>query len=115
LGYHTLTPGVSTHSSANDVTGNPYGWRLSTDGDWAGFARLGYRLNPNWRIELEGGYRKGDVTSFMGASTRAQPIGLCDAGTLRTAAAPNCRPPHGNLDAWSFMGNVIYDFLPSSR
>ena len=28
---------------------------------------------------------------------------------------PSCGGPSGHLDAYTVMGNVIYDFLPSSR
>ena len=45
--------------------------KLSLKTDWLGFARVGYRFDPHWRLEVEGGYRpsklKG-VTSFDGAN-----------------------------------------------
>src|SRR5690606_37769055 len=37
------------------------GFDVEIDDDWAGFARLGYRFTPNWRVELEGGYRPGEI------------------------------------------------------
>ena len=40
------------------------GFDIEVDDDWAGFARLGYRFTPNWRVELEGGYRPGEVESI---------------------------------------------------
>ena len=49
----------------------------------------------NWRVELEGGYRKGDISSIRGASARAQPYALCTANVIRTAAAPACGSPGG--------------------
>ncbi len=36
-------------------------WNYEVNNGWAAFARLGYRFNPNWRVELEGGYRSGDI------------------------------------------------------
>lgn len=36
--------------------------------DWAGFARLGYRLNANWRIEAEAGYRESNELELGGVT-----------------------------------------------
>ncbi len=52
----TTSSGLATFDN-----GRPFDYNISTDGDWLGFARLGYRFAPNWRAELEGGYRKGDI------------------------------------------------------
>jgi outer membrane protein OmpA-like peptidoglycan-associated protein len=61
---------------------------VDADDTWMGVARLGYRLSPNWRLELEGAYRPGEVP---------------DGGLF---------PAGGNLEVWSLMGNVIVDFIP---
>ena len=53
-------------STGNMVDGSPFSYNVSTNDDWAGFARLGYRYTPNWRVEFEGGYRPGDVTTAIG-------------------------------------------------
>ena len=58
------------------------------ENSWTGFARLGYRFNPNWRFELEGGYRPGDSE---------------EPGVL------------GEVKVWSVMGNIIWDFMPDSQ
>ncbi|MCI3135408.1 outer membrane protein, partial [Phenylobacterium aquaticum] len=112
LGYHT-PEGAEMTSSNNSASGAPYNWDLTQKDDWAGFARLGYQLNDHWRVELEGGYRAGDVQSFRGSSSQAI-IGLCTPGVLRTAASPNCGAPSGSMASWTVMGNVIYDILPDS-
>ncbi|MEI6440595.1 MAG: OmpA family protein [Alphaproteobacteria bacterium] len=112
MGYHA--PDSFTLSSSNNASnGKPYEWNLSQKEDWAGFARLGYRVSNNWRVELEGGYRPGDVNSFRGGANQAI-AGLCAPGVIRTAAAPTCGTPLGNLQVWSLMGNVLYDFAPDA-
>ena len=112
LGYH-WPDSLEAKSSVNGANGAPYRWDFNQDKDWAGFARLGYQVNPNWRVELELGYRPGDVDSIRGSGPNAI-VGLCTPGVVRTAAAPSCGSPSGDLEAWTLMGNVIYDFLPDS-
>lgn len=117
-GWHQLERGgVHTHSSNNAPDGAPYGYKFAIqgEGDFAGFGRLGYRVTPNWRVEVEGGYRKGEIQSIRGSANRSQPYALCTAGVIRTAAAPTCGSPGGDLNAYTAMGNVIYDFLPNSK
>ena len=65
LGYHTMDD-FGTNSEANAPDGGPYNFNWGTEDTWAGFVRLGYRFNPNWRVELEGGYRPGDIESAIG-------------------------------------------------
>ncbi len=87
LGWHTME-GIKTESDQNAADNQHYKWTYSTDDDWTGFVRLGYQFTPNVRVELEGGYRPGDVDSIRGPANRPQPIGLCASGVIRTAAAP---------------------------
>ncbi|RZI98357.1 MAG: cell envelope biogenesis protein OmpA, partial [Brevundimonas sp.] len=54
-GYHTLGD-VETRSQTTGAL-----FDIGTEGDWAAFARLGYRFDQNWRVELEGGYRQNDI------------------------------------------------------
>ena len=49
-------PGLTNAES--QATGN--NWNFGVNDSWAAFARLGYRFNPNWRVELEGG--SGELT-----------------------------------------------------
>src|SRR4051812_22046248 len=117
VGYHAMDglEGASSNAASNGV---PYRWTWFTDNDWTGFARLGYRFNPNWRLELEGGYRKGDLRSVRarGSQTPAfNNTGLCAPGIVRTAGAPACGSPTGKVDAWTGMVNVLYDIMPSSK
>lgn len=112
LGYH-MPEGIEAASSNNSAGGSPYNWDFNQEEDWTGFARLGYQLNEHWRVELEGGYRPGDIESIRGGSSNAI-LGLCTAGVIRTAAAPACGSPSGEIESWTVMGNVIYDFAPGS-
>ena len=69
LGYH-WPDGIVGESSNNAANAFPYNWRFNQEDDWAGFARLGYQLNDHWRVELELGYRGGDITSVRGVTPR---------------------------------------------
>ncbi|MBW8304453.1 MAG: porin family protein, partial [Brevundimonas sp.] len=90
-GYHM--PDVQTDRSIDE---------FEVDDDWAGFARLGYRFTPNWRVELEGGYRPGE----LGEMTASGTPGICNA----VPAAGPCEIPEGDITATTLMMNVIYDF-----
>src|SRR5215216_5023119 len=57
VGYHAMD-GLEGSSSNTAPNGIPYRWTWFTDNDWVGFGRIGYRFNPNWRLEGEIGYRK---------------------------------------------------------
>ena len=115
-GYHEANNGgIHTRSSANAFDGVPYEFKFSYDNSFAGFARLGYQLQPHWRVEIEGSYRDGGLSAVRGSSNRAVPNSLCNPGVVRSAANPTCGDPTGHLDAYSGMGNVIYDILPNSK
>ena len=80
LGYH-WSDDENYDSALGPINVDP-------DDEWMGAARLGYRLSPHWRVELEGAYRPGEIPTG----------GLFGAG--------------GNTEVWSLMGNVIVDFIP---
>ncbi|PTT73318.1 hypothetical protein DBR41_28365, partial [Pseudomonas sp. HMWF010] len=63
-GYH-IPKDIKATSSAG------YDWTVSSDNDWAAFGRLGYRFNPNWRLEGEYGYRGSDIKSVRGTDSAA--------------------------------------------
>jgi opacity protein-like surface antigen len=108
IGYHMME-GIDAQSSVSPNVN----WTFDAEDDLAGFLRLGYRISPNFRAELEGGYRKGDIESVRGGP--AAPVGLCRAGIARTVAAPTCQSPQGEIRTTSAMFNLLYDFLPDSR
>jgi OOP family OmpA-OmpF porin len=78
---------------------------IETQEDWAAFARLGYRFDQNWRVELEGGYRSTDIESIVNPIAGV-PSGVC---AVIPATGP-CGVPEGEISASSLMLNVIYDF-----
>jgi len=85
---------------------------LGVENGWAAFGRLGYRFNPNWRVELEGGHRTGDFVSADRADygLPAPPTAICSPAYTGANA---CGGPEGDLNATTLMANVIYDFGPS--
>ena len=97
-GYHTMSDPINAESQ---LTGN--NWNFEVNDGWAAFARLGYRFNPNWRVELEGGYRSGDIATVRAVTGTN---GLC---ALTPAIGP-CHSPEGDITSTTLMANVIYDF-----
>ncbi len=79
------------------------GLSIEVEDDFAGFARLGYRFTPNWRVELEGGYRAGDLGAV---SLSSGALAVCNT----TPATGACENPEGEHTASTLMMNVIYDF-----
>ncbi|RZJ06088.1 MAG: porin family protein, partial [Brevundimonas sp.] len=96
------------HSLGNAETfGNPGPeFDIDVQGDWAGFARLGYRFTPNWRVELEGGYRDNNQFDYIVSPGPGLPTGICN---VQPPVGP-CLTPEGELSAATLMANVIYDF-----
>ena len=99
-GYHQ----VDDLSVLSQPTHIPF--EIETDGSWAGFARLGYRFTPNWRVELEGGYRSANEIASITNPDGSTPNGVCNA----VPAAPACDAPEGDIKTATAMVNVIYDF-----
>ena len=97
-GYHHMDRDIVAESQ---TTGN--NWKFEVNDGWAAFARLGYRFNPNWRVEVEGGYRSGDVGKVRAVSGAN---GVCN---LTPATGP-CYSPEGDIESTTLMANVIYDF-----
>lgn len=81
-------------------------WTGETDGQAAALLSLGYRIAPNWRGELEIGLRKGSVGSVLGGTR--PPTGVCSTET-DAPAAPDCGDAGGDVDATTFMANIVYD------
>ena len=74
VGAHWDNGTPAAHSQFNRPNGLPAHWRLHTKTDWAAFARLGYRFDPNWRAELELGWRNGSLGYFRGSAAQG-PVG----------------------------------------
>ena len=60
-----VDPVAATSVSLSQTKGLRY--RFNSDNSWLGFARLGYRVAPNWRVELEVGGHQNDI-KFVGGS-----------------------------------------------
>ncbi|RYG06714.1 MAG: porin family protein, partial [Caulobacteraceae bacterium] len=102
-GYHT----VGEIEAISTTTGP--GLTTEVEDSWAGFARLGYRFNENWRVELEGGYRDaGEIESITNSTTGAGAV------CFQTPAAGPCLTPDGEVSSTTLMANVIYDFGDAS-
>src|SRR5271169_1521303 len=99
---------LTTTSAAYESDMAPYAFKFSTDTDWLGFARIGYKVSPRIRIELEGGYRPGNISSVIDSPTRPIPA-ICAIGT-----AAGCPNPGGSLNTWSLMSNFLFDILPDN-
>ncbi len=113
-GVHKTKPITSTATDLNN-TAIGYDWNWGTEQSWAGFARLGYRMTPHVRVELEGGYRQGNLSSVLSKTGSASiPAGLCAAGVIRTSAAPTCGKPSGHINRYTVMLNGLYDFMPDA-
>ena len=113
LGYHE-PKGIDATSANNQPDGSRYDWRWAGKQTGAGFARLGYQYDPNWRFELEVGLRPGDLRAASGSLSR--PVtGLCTEDVLRASVLATCGRIGGKLESFTLMGNVIYDFMPASQ
>src|SRR5690606_32764141 len=88
LGGHWMEDGINAQSDLGPT------WEWEVNDGWAAFARLGYRLNPNWRVELEGGHRSGDIGTVR-RFTNAVPSGLCN---LTPSTGP-CHSPEGDIES----------------
>jgi opacity protein-like surface antigen len=98
-GYHT----IDTIESRSQTVGSRFDFEV--EDDWAAFARLGYRFDQNWRVELEGGYRSNDI-ELIDNPDAGIPTGVCAVGPV---ASP-CVGPDGEISSASLMMNVIFDF-----
>ena len=116
VGAHWDNGTPAAHSTGLKPNGLEAKWRLHTKTDWAAFGRLGYRFDPNWRAELEVGWRNGSLNSFHGSAAQGpiggsgEPIGVCRT----TSAAGSCDTPRGYSDQLTGMVNLIYDFFPEA-
>ncbi len=98
-GYHA----VDNLEVLSDPSG--FGYDIDVDEAWAGFARLGYRFTPSWRVELEGGYRShADLGTINNLATGTPAV--CGP----TPSVGPCATPPGDVRVSTLMANVIYDF-----
>ncbi|MFN7619210.1 MAG: outer membrane protein [bacterium] len=98
-GYHTIG------TIEADGQRGPQQFDIESTDDWAAFARLGYRFDQNWRVELEGGYRSNDIESVINPLAGQNPSGVCLVGPV---ASP-CVGPDGKTSSTALMLNLILD------
>ncbi|RYG01393.1 MAG: hypothetical protein EON94_07795, partial [Caulobacteraceae bacterium] len=65
-------------------------YNFTSDEDWLGFARLGYRAAPNWRVELELGARRNDAVAIGGSPTATE--NPYSGASATTAGCVTCSP-----------------------
>jgi len=88
--YFSLGVGANFLNDA-DLTGTGVSDKAEFNTGWAGLGALGYAFDRNWRAELELGYRSNDIDSLTGGGGNA-----------------------GSVNAWTLMGNVLYDINTGS-
>jgi opacity protein-like surface antigen len=117
VGYH-WPDGIDATSKGLAPDGSPYKFKFDSEDDGIGFGRVGYRLAPHWRIEVEGGYRPGHISSIKGDSSRALANAVCSGtyGGVPAGGIPAgaCGTPGGSVKTFTGMFNVLYDFMPDS-
>ncbi len=101
--YGAVDAGYHFFDDINTEAANGANWNWEVNDGWAAFGRFGYRFNPNWRVELEGGYRSGDIGTVRAVSGNQ---GLCNT----TPLTGPCYSPEGEITSTTLMANVIYDF-----
>lgn len=86
----------------------PVDWTFETEDKAIGIVRLGYRLSPSWRAEVEGSFRKADFTNIGGGA--AAPFGVCSSAYADLGVAFDCDTADGGVAQWTFMLNGLHDF-----
>ncbi|HEV2560669.1 MAG TPA: outer membrane beta-barrel protein [Rhizomicrobium sp.] len=79
-------------------------WTWNSDNGWDGFARFGAWIAPDWRVEVEGGYRGGDIKSVI-----AQTIEFPSVDPSSNIADIPLTNLHGGMHAKTLMVNAFYD------
>lgn len=113
-GHHQPGIDMAVAASANTAVAGRSGFHFRViEDDYAAFGRLGYRLTPHLRVELEGGYRPTRLNSVedIPAPGAMASLDLCGAG----GRPGTCGKPSGSVVAWSAMANMLFDILPRRR
>lgn len=83
-------------------------WTFETEDRAIALARIGYRVSPKIRAEIEGAFRNANFTDIGGGAVA--PFGVCSARFADRGAPFNCNEADGDLAGWSLMVNGLYDF-----
>jgi OmpA-OmpF porin, OOP family len=79
-------------------------WIWNSGNGWDGFARLGARIAPDWRVEVEGGYRGGDIKSVIAETIEFPSVD--PSGNIVHMPLTDLR---GGIHAKTLMVNAFYD------
>jgi outer membrane protein OmpA-like peptidoglycan-associated protein len=114
LGYHS-PEAIETSSEGVAADGDRYHFEIQQEDNIAGFVRLGYQISPNWRVELEGGARAGDIDGALDNNrfSATVPGAICNLDL--TFPGGTCDTPDGSVKSYTLMANVLYDFFPNSK
>src|SRR5580700_3483007 len=74
LGGHIKAPMVTT-AEFGELGGSPANLRFNDAANFAGFARVGYKISPHLRVELEAGYRTDELTRLNERYFLGRPAG----------------------------------------
>ena len=111
LGAHARED-AQTPSQIPELGYKPGSPRFQTFKEFAGFARVGYRVLPHLRLELEAGWRPAGMRQIVDEFQNGRPAGsitrIC--GDAVTADLSNCGAPNGGVGSWTGMANAVADF-----
>lgn len=124
LGFHWPHTVDSTSTQAAP-DGQPYDWQWRMEKNFAVMGRLGYRVTPHVRVEIESAYYHSKLLSVhapglgtaggFSATRPGEPYGLC----AEQSVLPDCIPVSAQRLNWTNLltGFVdgIYDFFPGRR
>jgi OOP family OmpA-OmpF porin len=104
---------TSTRSQYPELGSMPAELRFHTNKEGVALARVGYRVAPHFRLELEGGWRTSRMKSIVDYQTYGRPPGsitnVCGPPAVN---ANDCGQPGGRIGAWTVMTNAYLDLDP---
>ena len=113
VGAHQAMPLDTTSQFSQFPGAPPAALTVFTNDNFAGFARVGYKISPHVRVELEAGYRPANLRSVLERHFIGRPTGsiesVCNFFSVPSGSA--CPAPSGNNDTWTAMANLLVDLL----
>lgn len=108
IGANTLDDLDAQASGVSQDGVTPVRWKFETQNGVATTARVGYRLSPVLRTELEAGHRSTEFGDIGGGA--AAPFGVCGAESNSVGVPFDCDDAAGDASVFTLMANGIYDF-----
>src|SRR5580698_270489 len=85
LGAH-IQNDTNTRGEFSELGGPPADLTFREGTNFAGFARVGYKISPHFRVELEGGWRTSELQTLTERFLSGRPAGsisaVCSAQTV---------------------------------